>query len=254
MKPLQEIEAGLVGAPARDAVEFLRQMKWYRALFAEAQRRVAADVYETTHARGTIMAASGETVHSWFGVVEGLVKAQAVQASGKVVAFTAFPAGSWFGEGSVLRREPRRYDAVAIRPSRIVHVPAATFRWLLDVSLEFNHYVIDQLNERLSQNISLIEIHRLIDPETRLASVICNLFNQVLYPNRGAFVPISQEEFGDLANLSRQRTNSAIQNLQKAGLITVTYGGIVVEDLEGLTNFVHVRGARPAESQPSALH
>ena len=32
-----------------------------------------------------------------------------------------------------------RYDIIAMRPSRIIHVPGSTFRWLLDTSFEFNH-------------------------------------------------------------------------------------------------------------------
>ncbi|MES2423764.1 MAG: Crp/Fnr family transcriptional regulator [Pseudomonadota bacterium] len=223
----------------KSAEEFMADMPWFRALPAEAQRRVRSDSYETAHSRGEMFARSGEAVHSWLGVIEGLVKIQAVQRDGKVVAFTGVPAGSWFGEGSVIRRDARRYDVVTMRPTRLVHVPSPTFRWLLDVSLEFNHFIIGHLNERLAQNMSLVEIDRLNHPEAQLARVIHNLLNPVLYPNFGPFLPISQEEFGELAGLSRQRTNAAIKNLEKAGVLRVEYGGVFVEDLSNLMNFVH---------------
>ncbi len=222
------------------ADDFLSQMAWYRLLYAEAQARVLADVYESHHAKGELVAQSGEYVHSWMGVVEGLVKIQAVQRDGRVVGFTGVPAGSWFGEGSVIRQDVRRYEVAAMRASRILHLPRATFRWLLDVSLDFNHFIIDHLNERLAQHMSLVEIDRVLDPDMRLARVISNLFNAVLYPKLGPFIPISQEEFGDLAGLSRQRTNSAIKNLEKAGLVKVVYGGICVDDIDGLRR--HIRG------------
>lgn len=223
----------------RTAMNFLEEMSWYQMLFAEAQARVAADVYETFHAKGELVARSGEYVHSWMGVVEGLVKIQAVQRDGKVVGFTGVPAGSWFGEGSVIRQDVRRYEVAAMRPSRIVHLPRSTFRWLLDVSLDFNHFIIDHLNERLAQHMSLVEIDRVLDPDERLARVISNLFNPVLYPKLGPSIPISQEEFGDLAGLSRQRTNTAIKNLEKAGVLKVTYGGVSVEDVAGLRNYIN---------------
>lgn len=225
----------------KTATEFLRATKWFRSLLPEAQRRVEADSFETVHARGEMAGRTGEQVHSWLGVVEGLVKIQRVQKDGKVVAYTGVPAGSWFGEGSVIRRDARRYDVVAMRDSRLLHVPSATFRWLLDISIEFNHFIIEHLNERLAQNMNLVETDRLIDPDARVARVIVGLFNSVLYPNMGPFVPISQEEFAELAGLSRQRTNAAVKNLEKADLVRGAYGGIFVDDINRLSSFVRER-------------
>jgi len=44
--------------------------------------------------------------------------------------FTAVPSGSWVGEGSVIKREYRRYDLIAMRETRVIHVPRPTFMWL----------------------------------------------------------------------------------------------------------------------------
>lgn len=214
-------------------------MKWYRSLFPEAQRRVESDCFESFHRRGEMAARAGEPVHSWLGVIEGLVKIQRIQRDGKVVAYTGVPSGSWFGEGSVIRRDVRRYDVMAMRDTRILHVPSATFRWLLDVSIEFNHFIIEHLNERLAQNMNLVETDRLLDPDARVVRVIVGLFNATLYPSMvGPFVPISQEEFAELAGLSRQRTNTAVKSLEKAGLVRVVYGGIFVDDITRLSQFV----------------
>jgi len=45
---------------------------------------------------------------------------------------------------------------------------------------------------------------------------------------------VSQEETGELAGLSRQRTNAAIQALAKAGLVRAAYGGLMVIDRPAL--------------------
>jgi CRP-like cAMP-binding protein len=55
------------------------------------------------------------------------------------------PAGGWFGEGSLLKHEARRYDAIAIRDSQIALMPRATFDWLLASSIGFNGYLLRQL-------------------------------------------------------------------------------------------------------------
>lgn len=55
--------------------------------------------------------------------------------------FTAVPSGSWVGEGSVIKREPRRYELVAIRTTRVIHVHRPTFMWLLETSIGFSRYI-----------------------------------------------------------------------------------------------------------------
>jgi CRP/FNR family cyclic AMP-dependent transcriptional regulator len=63
----------------------------------------------------------------WIGVVDGLVKMANLSADGKPTTFTGLPAGAWFGEGSLLKDEPRRYGIIALRESRIACMPRATF-------------------------------------------------------------------------------------------------------------------------------
>ena len=66
--------------------------------------------------------------------------------------FRGIPADAWVGEGSVITREPRRDDIVALAPSRTIHIPRAAFRWLLEATFEVNHFITDQLNERLGRS------------------------------------------------------------------------------------------------------
>jgi CRP/FNR family cyclic AMP-dependent transcriptional regulator len=216
------------------AADLLARSVWARTLPDDVRERVATEAYQSTHRKNEIVAHCGGRVQSWIGVVDGLLKLTALFPSGKVVMFTGVPSGGWLGEGSVIKREPRRYDVIAMRESHLLHIPRATFHWLLDTSVEFNRFIIDHLNEQLSQYIGMVESDRLTDPVAQLARAISMLFNPVLYPDAGSFLPISQEEFGELAGLSRQRTNAAIKVLERRGLVVAGYGGLLVKDLAGL--------------------
>jgi CRP-like cAMP-binding protein len=110
------------------------------------------------------------------GVIEGLVKVTSASREGKTVSFTGIPAGGWFGEGSLLKNEPRRYDAVALRNSVVAYMPRDTFTLLLDSSVAFNRLLLIQLNERLGQFIAMVEHDRLPGPEGRLATELAALF------------------------------------------------------------------------------
>jgi CRP/FNR family cyclic AMP-dependent transcriptional regulator len=216
---------------------WLAETPWMRRLPEAARQRVLADAYEELHADKAFVARKGEPANSWIGVVEGLLKASGDFRSGKSLIYSGIPAGSWIGEGSVLKREPRHYDIVAVQPSRTVHIPRETFRWLLDTSLEFNHFVLDHINERLGQFMGMVETDRIDDPLVKLARSILSLFNPVLYPGMGPSLFVSQEELGELAGLSRQRTNAAIKTLERAGLVHAQYGSLQIVDLEALGSF-----------------
>jgi len=217
--------------------EVLRQTIWARDLTPEQFARVEADTVEQFVAKGGYICRKGEMVDAWIGIIDGLAKINNLSPDGKSVTFTGIASGSWFGEGTLLKQEARKYDVVALRDSRVARMPARTFMWLLDNSLPFTRFLLMQLNERLGQFIGMVEFDRLLDPDTRVARCLAALFNAHLYPGTDTLLQISQEEIGYLSGASRQRANQALQVLEKEGLLKVDYGGIQILDLEGLRRF-----------------
>ena len=215
----------------------LRASPWAQALTPSLRARVELETFARACPAGSHVCRKGEPVEHWVGVVEGLVKMANVSADGKPTSYTGIGAGGWFGEGSLLKDEPRRYDIVALRDSTIAYMPRGTFMSLLDSSVAFNRHIIAQLNERLGQFIAMVEHDRLLGPDARLARALAALFNPVLYPDRGPTLPLSQEEMGQLVGLSRQRVNQALNTLERAGLVRVDYGAVTVLDLAGLARF-----------------
>jgi len=215
----------------------LRASPWARTLAPPDLARVEAETVTRVCASGSLVCRKGEAVEAWIGVVDGLVKMANVSPDGKPTSFVGVGSGGWFGEGSLLKDEPRRYDIVALRESTIAYMPKATFMWLLDTSMPFNRYLLTQLNERLGQFIGMVEHDRLLGPDARLARCLAGMFNPHLYPGVGPVLPISQEEIAQLAGLSRQRANQALQRLEQAGLLRIDYGSITVTNLPGLREF-----------------
>jgi CRP-like cAMP-binding protein len=179
----------------------------------------------------------GKPVTYWFGVIDGLLKMSndsQSSAGGIPITFTGVPPGGWFGEGTVLKHEAYRYNIQALRKSVVAGIPVASFDWLLDRSIGFNRFVMNQLNERLGQFIAAREIDRLSQPDARVARSLAALFHPVLYPGVGEVLRITQQELGYLVGLGRQRVNEALNTLQAAGVIRVEYGGVRVLDLQSL--------------------
>ncbi|MDA0191767.1 MAG: Crp/Fnr family transcriptional regulator [Proteobacteria bacterium] len=188
--------------------EMLQTALWARALTAEELERVKSGIVVRTIPAGGFVCMKGEPVEHWMGVVDGLVKMAANWSSGKTTTFTGLSSGGWFGEGSMLKNEPRRYDVMALRESTVAYMNRATFQWLLDHSIPFNRFLITQLNERLGQFIGMMEHERLLDTDARLARC-----------------------------LARQRVNQALRKLEEAGLLRLDYGCVRLLDVEGLRRF-----------------
>lgn len=199
--------------------------------------RVRAETFERDIPAGGYACRKGEPVEHWVGVAAGLLKLSTDSLEGKTATLTGIAAGGWFGEGSLLRTEARRYDAVALRDSKVAMMPRATFTWLLGSSISFNRFLLDQLNERLGQFIGMVENERLRSPEARIARCVGMLFNAHLQPSVQTRMRLSQEEIGYLSGVSRQRANQALRILAAAKLVRREYGGITVLDVEGLRNY-----------------
>lgn len=223
--------------PTRTLSDLLNQSSWARELAARDLERVRRDTVVRDLPANALACRKGEPVDSWIGVIDGIIKIASVSPSGKPVTFTGVASGGWLGEGSLLKDEPRRYDVVAIRASRIAYMPRQTFQWLLDSSIAFNRFLLRQLNERLGQFIAMVEFERLLGPDARVARCLSQMFNPVLYPGQNRRIDISQHEIAYLTGLSRQRVNQALKHLQAEGLLRVEYGAIVVDDPTQLAVF-----------------
>jgi len=218
--------------------DYLRRIAAWSRELGEREIEVArGGVTERSYRAGEFIFLHDDRFEYWTGVVSGLVRMSKVSRGGKAITFTGLTAGAWFGEGTVLKKEPRRYDMVALRDSRIALMDQATFFWLYENSVAFNRFLVVQLNERLGQFIGLVEYGRTLDATARLARSIASLFNPILYPDLSHHLEITQEEIGALSGISRQNANQCLKRLEKEGLLRLEYGGVTILDLERLRSY-----------------
>ena len=153
-------------APTSDE---LTQIPWLHLLSPAERARITPKLVVSDPLPGDYVCRVGKPATYWFGVIEGLLKMSTDSASGRSITFTGVPPGGWFGEGTAIKRESYRYNIMALRHSVVAGLPLDTFHWLLDNSIGFNRFVMNQLNERLGQFIEAREIDRSNDPDVRVA-------------------------------------------------------------------------------------
>lgn len=211
---------------------FLQGHAWYASLSAAEQQDVASALTLVHGHKGDCLLPTGAPVKGWYAVLSGLVKLQSSAADGRVSAFLGVPAGEWFGEGSALKSEPRRYDVIALRDSTLLCLPTPVFDHLKASSLPFNQYLVSHLNRRLGQAMAQIEAGRLRSPEERVALYLSRIF----WPGARK-LSLSQEELGHLVGLSRQTVNRVLRQMAQAGLVSLAFGRVEILDEPALLSF-----------------
>ena len=122
-------------------IDFASIAFWSSDLKPEEAERARQGIIERSYPKGSYVCHRGDSLDFWTGVVEGLIKISSIAHCGKAMTFAGIGEGGWFGEGSVLKNEPRQYDLVALRDTRLAMMNRGTFNWLVEHSVGFNRFL-----------------------------------------------------------------------------------------------------------------
>jgi CRP/FNR family transcriptional regulator, cyclic AMP receptor protein len=210
---------------------------WARGLSDAQLTRIDRETQVVLFVEGSVVCREGVAALHWVGVLDGMVKVDSVTPDGRSTTFIGVSSGGWLGEGSLLKREVRPYEVVALRDSWIALMPLQTFDWLYETSLGFNHFLVHHLNARLGHFVALVETGRIQTTTARVALCIAQLLDPALCSATSNVLRLSQEEVARLCGVSRQIANRALHALQEAGLVRAQYGAIEVLNVHDLKDY-----------------
>ncbi|MEO7160755.1 MAG: Crp/Fnr family transcriptional regulator [Polaromonas sp.] len=214
--------------------ELLAGSLWYPRLASAVQARVLAEMSQQSVPAGGVLSHRGEFPNHWHGVISGLLKWSSTTAEGHSITFGGLSPGSWFSEATLVRGMPRSADVIAMQPSVVAVMPRHTFEWLYESELSFNHFLLQQITERMFWFMEGWADERVLDAEGKVKRALAGLFHPWLYPHGQLHIEVFQEEVANLAGVSRPRCNRALKALEDAGLLKLEYGRLTVLDLDGL--------------------
>lgn len=220
------------------APRFISAQPWFASVPAALQERLREEVCAVQGDKGAVMMPAGSAVEGWHAVLSGLVMLQSPASKGRSSAFIGVPDGEWFGEGSAMKPEPRKYNVVALRPTTLLCLPLPLFATLRDSSLAFNQFLVQHLNMRLGQAMTIIEAGRTQSPEHRVALYLSRLFWRSTRR-----LNLTQEELGQLVGLSRQTVNRVLRTLEELGIVSLDFGKVAIVDDEALGAYLTATAA-----------
>lgn len=196
---------------------FLHRWPWFCALSPEPRALVLRTATERTAGAGEDIARAGQPCTDWYGLMQGFLQMYVTGAGGAETTLYCLREGEWGGEGSLLKKEFRRYDLRALTAVRVCLIPASTFEALRQSSIEFNHFLCEIMNARMGTFVGMLEASRLLGPEMCVARALMMLADDQARDAQEISIP--QHQLGLICGLSRQRVNMALNTLRKNGMV-----------------------------------
>jgi CRP-like cAMP-binding protein len=110
--------------------------------------------------------------------------------------------------------------------------------------MAFNRFLIEELNHKLGQAMSVIQTGRTGNAQQRVALALSRLFW-----NDSRTLELSQDELASLAGMARQTANRALQQLEQSGIVRLAMNRITVLDDRALLQCVSAPGAAAATDE-----
>jgi len=111
-----------------DTVNLLRQVSIFRELPAEVLADLAGRVRPRSAEAGSVIVNAEEPGDSLFVIARGKVKVVLYGETGREIILSLLHAGDFFGEMSLLDRQPRSANVVAVESSELLGLDREAFQ------------------------------------------------------------------------------------------------------------------------------
>jgi CRP/FNR family transcriptional regulator, cyclic AMP receptor protein len=179
----------------------------------------------------------GSPGQSMMAVLRGQLKMTSVSSDGREIVFRIMYPDDCFGEIALLDGEERSADAVAMTDCELLVLNRRDFMPILHKRADICLILLRILCQRLRQTTEQVEDVLFRHLESRIAKQLLHLAESAsLHSVQGLAVDLhlSQRELGNFAGCSRESVNKTLQTWHRAGIITLSKGSIVINDIAAI--------------------
>ena len=189
------------------------------------------------YAAGEEIFPKGSPGNSLMLVLRGSVRISSISLTGKEVVLNIIHAGEVFGEIGLLDGGDRSGDAAAMEECELLVVNRREFMPLLEHRADICLLLIKALCSRLRQTSEQVEDLLFRPLEGRIAKAVLHLSErsgQLAVEDKQLELHLSQTELGHIVGSSRESVNKMLHAWQKAGLIDLVKGSIIIRDCSAI--------------------
>jgi CRP/FNR family cyclic AMP-dependent transcriptional regulator len=202
-------------------------IRWSERQWIDAESRLRT----RRLAPGATLFAEGDPTPALFGVLSGCIQARLSSARGEMSVVENVEPGRTFGLASFAAGLPSSYEALALKPTRLLVVGPAAYAWLMDEVPGFSRALLREFARRFDGNLKLLEASRHRDAEERLCIALQRLRSEGrATPGApgGWRMALTQSELATRANVSRQTANEWLAQWAARGWIARRYGALEI--------------------------
>lgn len=221
--------------------KLLDQSFIFQALDEDGRRELSALAHTRRYASGETIFAMGASGHSMMAIAEGHVRISMLSPTARDVTLTDLGVGDVFGEIALLDGKERSADAKALTNCTLVVLERTALFDLLQRSPKLSIRLIELLCERIRRSDERMMEIAFLDLPPRMARMLLRV--TVATPGTPAKpltkLSLSQTEIANMIGSSRENVNRCLRKWQRAGIIDLRDGWLVVLDrdrLERLSN------------------
>jgi CRP/FNR family cyclic AMP-dependent transcriptional regulator len=185
--------------------------------------------------------AKGSPGRSMIAVVRGSLKMTSLSATGKEIVLNIVHPGDIFGEIAVIDGAARSASAVALTDCELLVLDRRDVLPMFEKNSEICMILMRTLCQRLRRTSEHVEDVLFRSLESRLAKTLLELAQGAGHAEpRGLALDLhlSQGELATVAGGSRESINKQLQAWQRAGLIELGRGALIIRDAAALERLI----------------
>lgn len=217
-------------------IHHLQQNSWFSRLALPFQDFIIQHGKKYNIDKNEAVFSAQDTFDGVYGVLEGSISLGYIDVNGnEAIAAIAEPI-MWFGEISLIDHQPRSHDAIALKKSVILQIPAQPLNDFLQ-QYPYYWYYIALLT---SQKLRYIFLEQIAIQTQRITQRLAQRLLFILegYGNRAFIedlnIQISQDQLANMLTVSRQTVNQELNLFEKQGVIILGFKKIEVIHIEKL--------------------
>jgi CRP/FNR family transcriptional regulator, cyclic AMP receptor protein len=177
--------------------------------------------------KNTVILTEGDAGDSLFLIVQGRVKVFIGDEDGREIILKILAPGDFFGEMSMIDRQPRSASVSTLEPSVFRVLSHQAFQDCLDRTPRIGSIVMQALAKRLRDADRKISTLALMDVYGRVAATLTEL---AITTNGKTIVGerLSQQDIANMVGASREMVNRILKDLSERGYITVESKSITI--------------------------
>lgn len=223
-------------------IEHLQQNSWFSHLAEPFQKFIFEHGKKHIVEKNAAIFSAQDCFDGVYGVLDGSISLGYIDVNGnEAIAAIAEPI-MWFGEISLIDQQPRSHDAIALKKSVVLQIPAQP---LHDFLLQ-NPYYWYYFALLTSQKLRYVFLEQIAIQTQSISQRLAQRLLFILegYGNRSFIqdfhIQISQDQLANMLTVSRQTVNQELNLFEKQGVIRLGFKKIEVIDLDRLRKLATV--------------